>query len=78
MSATTCRYTFEQSVLEVVEGSACLEDSWSYPFIVSFSFSSRFSRGPRPNKDGYCTLIEELVSSRLQQNTFCLFKLYII
>ena len=74
MSATSCRYTFEQSVLEAVEGSVCLENSSSDPFIIADSFSSRFSIGPRPNEDGYCTLIEELVSAHLQQYTFCVVK----
>ena len=86
MSTTTCRYTFEQSVLEAVEGSACLKDlssCCSEPYIIVDSFSSSFNIDPRrfvkiPNKDGYCTLIEDLVSAHLQQNTFCLSKLYII
>ena len=65
MSATACRYTFEQSVLEVVEGSVCLEDSWSDPFIIAISFSTSFSSGPRPNRDGYDTLIKDLVSAHL-------------
>ena len=65
MSATSCRYTFEQSVLEAVEGSVCLENSWSDLFIIAISFSSSSSSDPRPNKDGYCTLIKELVSAHL-------------
>ena len=43
MSATTCRYTFEQSVLDVVEMNVCLKDSSSRcsdPFIIAISFSS--------------------------------------
>ena len=43
MSTTTCRYTFEQSVLDVVEGSVCLKDlssRCSEPFIIAISLSS--------------------------------------
>ena len=84
-TSTTCRYTFGQPLMRVVQGSVCLSDSSSGrsdPFIITDSFISSFSSGPIPfdnipNKDGYCTLLEELVSAYLQQRTFYLSKLYI-